>query len=49
MPISPQNQTLAATQAPSPSLVPLIAANAFSKLSNQIKPRADREKPKTQL
>jgi hypothetical protein len=39
MPISPQNQTLAATQAPPLSSVPLIAVISIPNLSYQIKPR----------
>jgi hypothetical protein len=49
MPISPQNRTIAATRAPPPSLVPLIAATSFLKSSCLIKPHTGREKPKTQL
>jgi hypothetical protein len=46
MPISPQNQTLAATRLPPPSPLPVITATSILKPSLQIKPCADREKPR---
>jgi hypothetical protein len=49
MPNSPQNRTIADTQAPSSLLVPLIAAISILILSYQIKPCVGHEKSKTKL
>jgi hypothetical protein len=47
MPISPQNQTLAAVRVPPSSLLPVVAATSIPKPSLQIKPHVGREKTRT--
>jgi hypothetical protein len=47
MPIPAQNRALDATRVPPSLPLPVVAATSIPKPSLQIKPRADREKPRT--